>query len=395
MKYDFDRIIDRRGTLSHKWDNMAYEFPDNPDALPFWVADTDFACPEPIVKALMDRASHPIYGYSDWSDRTQTLAANWKKKRDGWEVDPGWITFSNGVVPALSAMVEAYTEPGDGVIIQPPVYYPFRESVENNGRIVRENPLVYDEEKWNINFEELEELAAEPGTKLFLLCHPLNPVSRVLEREELIKIAEICEKNHVILAVDEIHSDLVFPHKKFYSLASLDRRYEEFTITAMAPSKTFNVAGLQMSALIIPNQELRERFEKVMARRVYIPNLFGVVAFDAAYGNPECEEYLEQLLDYLWGNYLFVDEFLKNHMPGIKCQKPDATYLLWMDFRELGLDDRELADFCLKEGNVALDGGVWFGKGGSGFMRMNIGCPRSLVKKGLEQLQAAYIKRKF
>lgn len=394
MKYNFDEVLDRHGTLSHKWDNMPNEFPDNPDAIPFWVADMDFPCPRPVVEAVKQRAAHPVYGYSDISAKSQQLAAKWEK-RHGWEVDPSWVTFSNGIVPALSAIVETYTKPGEGVIIQPPVYYPFRQSIENNDRKVVENPLVYEDGRWGINFEELAALAAEPDTKLLLLCHPLNPVSRVLEEKELRQIADICLENHVILAVDEIHADLVFPHKTFYSLAGLDKRYEEITITAIAPSKTFNIAGLQMSAIIIPNRDLLKRFEKTMERRVYIPNLFGVVAFDAAYEDPECEEYLGQLLVYLWDNYLFVDEYLKQHMPRIKCQKPDATYLLWLDCRELGLEDEELESFCLKEGGVAFDAGRWFGEGGSGFMRLNIGCPRSLLQKGLDQLKNAYTKRKF
>lgn len=394
MIYNFDEMLNRHGTLSHKWDNMSYEFPDNPEAIPFWVADMDFACPRPVVEAVKKRAEHPIYGYSDISNKSRQLAANWQK-RNGWEVDPSWITFSNGIVPALSAMVETFVKPGEGVIIQPPVYYPFRESVENNGCKVIENHLIKKEGQWEINFEELAYQAADPNNKLLLLCHPLNPVSRVLEKEELQRIAEICLENHVILAVDEIHSDLVFPHKKFYSLAGLDKRYEQITITAMAPSKTFNIAGLQMSAIIIPNRDLFEKFEKTMVRRVYIPNVFGVVAFDAAYGDPECEEYLRQLLVYLWDNYLFVDAYLKEHMPKIKCQKPDATYLLWLDCRELGLEDEELERFCLKEGGVAFDAGRWFGKGGSGFMRINIGCPRSLLRQGLDQLKYAYQKRNF
>lgn len=394
MKYNFDEAPDRHGTLSHKWDYMKYKFPDNPDAIPFWVADMDFACPQPVVEAVKKRAEHPIYGYSDISDQSRQLVANWQK-RNGWRADPSWVTFSNGVVPALSAMIESFTKPGEGVIIQPPVYYPFREAVENNGRKVVKNHLIQEDGVWKINFDELAEQAADPDNKLLLLCHPLNPVSRVLDQEELRRIAEICLKNNLIVAVDEIHSDLVFPHKTFYSLASLDKRYEQITATAVAPSKTFNIAGLQMSAVIIPDRELREKFETVMARRVYIPNLFGAAAFDAAYGDPECEEYLSQLLAYLWDNYLFLDTCLKEHMPKIKCQKPDATYLLWLDCRRLGLGDRDLEDFFLKKAGIALDAGHWFGKGGSGFMRINIGCPRSLLAKGLEQLKDAYKRENF
>lgn len=394
MRYDFDQVLDRHGTLSHKWDNMQNAFPDNPAAIPFWVADTDFACPRPIVEAVRKRAEHPIYGYSDISEQSPRLVADWQK-RNGWEVDPSWVIFSNGVVPTLSAIVETFTEAKDGVIIQPPVYYPIREVVENNGRKVIENHLILENGRWGIDFEQLVRQAKDPDNTLMILCHPLNPVSRVLDKEELRQIGQICLENHLILVVDEIHSDLVFPHKTFYSLAGLDKCYEKITVTAVAPSKTFNIAGLQTSALIIPDRELFDMFQETMARKVYIPNLFGAAAFEAAYGDPECEEYLRQLLVYLWDNYLFLDTYLKENMPKIRCQKPDATYLLWLDCRELGLDDRELEIFYLKEGGIALDAGHWFGKGGSGFMRINIGCPRSLLEKGLDQLKNAYVKRDF
>lgn len=396
MKYNFDEMIDRNGTLSYKWDGRSIDYPENPDALPYWIADTDFPCPRPIVKAVQERAAHPIYGYSKVSDDSRALIAAWELKRNHWKADPSWVTFTNGIVPALSAMVAAFTEPGDGVIIQPPVYYPFRESVINNGRNLVKNDLIFDGEKWNINFEELETLAARPENKLLLFCHPLNPVSRVLSEEELRRIGEICVKHHVILAVDEIHSDLVYRHRTFHSIAAISKEIEANCIVAASPSKTFNIAGLQLSAIIIPNETLRKKFEAETTKRVlYITNLFGATAFQAAYSDPECEEYLEQLIDYLWDNYLFVDQFLKEHMPKIKCQKPDATYLLWLDFRDLNLSAEELQKFCLMEGNIALDVGAWFGGDGEGFMRLNIGCSRQLLEKGLTQLYDAYRKRGF
>lgn len=395
MRYDFDQVIDRFNTLSYKWEARDINFPDNPNALPFWIADMDFQCPEPIVKAIQQRAAHPIYGYSKLSDDSQIVLANWQKKRKNWNVKKEWITFSNGIVPALNAIVTSYTKLGEGVIIQPPVYYPFRDAVVNNGRKLVNNELVFDGEKWKINFEELESLAAEENNKLLLLCNPLNPVSRVLDKEELLKIANICMENQVLIAVDEIHSDLVYRHCHFYSMASLGEDIAQNCITATAPSKTFNIAGLQMSALIIPNEELRAAFEKEMERRVFIPNLFGAVAFQAAYSNPECEEYLEQLIDYLWDNYLFLDDFLKRRMPKIKCQKPEATYLLWLDFRELGMTGTELVKFCLEEANIAFDIGEWFGGQGDGFMRINTGCPKVLLEKALVQLEEAYKKRGY
>lgn len=396
MNYNFDEIIDRSGTLSYKWDGRSIDYPENPEALPFWIADTDFPCPRPIVKAVQKRAAHPIYGYSKVSDDSRHLIAAWEKKRNGWDAKPEWVTFTNGIVPALSAIVAAFTKPGDGVIIQPPVYYPFQESVLNNDRTVVNNDLIFDGEKWTINFEELEELAARPENKVLLFCHPLNPVSRVLSEEELRRVGEICVRHHVILAVDEIHSDLIYRHCTFHSMAALSKEIEQNCIVATSPSKTFNIAGLQLSAILIANEELRNAFEKETTKRVlYMANLFGATAFQAAYSDPECEEYLEQLMDYLWDNYLFLDQYLKEHMPKIKCQKPDATYLLWLDFRELGLSNEELQKFCLEEGNIALDVGAWFGGDASGFMRLNTGCSRTLLKQGLDQLAAAYRKRGF
>lgn len=396
MKYDFDSTTDRMGTLSYKWEMMNEEFPANPQALPFWIADMDFPCPRPIVRAIQKRAEHPIYGYSKQADESPKLIAEWEKKRNGWDVSPEWVTFTNGVVPALSCAVAAYTEPGDGVIIQPPVYYPFHKVIANNGRKLVENPLVYDGEKWGIDFDDLERLAAKPENKLLLFCHPLNPVSRVLSREELERLADICIRHQLIVMADEIHSDLIFRHCKFHSFAGLGKEIEKLCVVATAPSKTFNVAGLQMSAIIIPDEKLREKFITVTDRRVlYMASLFGAVGFKAAYSDPECEEYLEQLIDYLWDNYLFLDKYLKESMPKIKCQKPDGTYLLWLDFAELGMDEDELETFCLKEAGIAFDAGKLFGGGCGQYMRINIGCPRKHLEKALGQLEAAYKKRGF
>ncbi len=396
MKYNFDRVIDRHETLSYKWETGSNSYPANPDALPFWIADMDFPCPQPIVDAIQKRAAHPIYGYSKVADDSAELVAAWEKKRNGWNAKAEWVLFTNGIVPALSVMAEAFTEPGDGIIYQPPVYYPFKEVIQNNGCTAVENRLIFDGKKWDINFNELEVLAQNPRNKVLFLCHPLNPVSKVLDKEELEKIADICLRNHVIIVVDEIHSDLIYKHCKFTSLAGLGPEVEQNCAVCTSPSKTFNIAGLQMSAIFVPNKSLRNRVENVIDKRVlYIAPLFGAVGFEAAYKYPECEEYLDQLLDYLWNNYLFLDSYLRQNMPKIHCQKPDATYLLWLDCRELGLSEDELEKFFLEEAGIALDVGKDFGLNGMGFMRINIGCPRSTLKKGLDLLLKAYVKRDF
>ena len=370
-----------------------YEFPDNPDVLPFWLADMDFPCPVEITEAIQKRASHPIYGYSFAEDHLSELTAQWQKKRNGWSVEPEWVTFSNGVVPALNAIITAFTKSGDGVIIQPPVYYPFREAIENNFRKTFNNPLVYDGTRWIIDFEGLESLAGMPENKLLFLCSPHNPVSRSFEREELLRIGRICLENNVIIISDEIHSDLIFRHCRHTPIASLSKEISDITITAVSPSKTFNTAGLQMAAVIVSNAELRKAFETDMERRNYIPNLFGVVAFEAAYANQGCVEYLEQLIDYLWENYLFVDDYLKKHLPKIKCQRPEATYLVWLDCSGLGLEPKELEEFFISEAGVAFDCGSWFGGNASEYMRLNIACPRSILKQCLDRIKAACEKR--
>lgn len=394
MKYNFDQVPDRMNTFSYKWDCNKEEFPHRPDAIPMWVADTDFPCPVEIVNAIRNRAEHPIYGYSTLAEDSERLVAAWQKNRNGWEIDPSWVTYTNGVVPALSMAVRAFAKVGEGVIIMSPVYYPFKNTVVGNHRVLRENHMKYDGERWGIDFEELEKLAAMPDTKLLLLCNPHNPLCRVLEKEELLRIGEICLKHQVLIMSDEIHGDLVFKGFRHIPIASLSSQISNITITATAPSKTFNIAGLQMSAIICENEELRNKFLEALGFE-NIASVFGAVGLKAAYGEPGCVEYLEQLLEYLWGNYLALDEGFKKDMPKIQVQRPEATYLMWLDCRELAMTDEELYHFFVEEAGVGIEMGNLFGGNTAGYVRMNIGCSRVTIEECPRRLEQAYKNHGF
>ena len=395
LKYCFDAVPSRIGTMSYKWDARAREFPSRPDALPMWVADTDFACPDAIVKAVQKRAAHPIYAYSMLGDHFSQLVADWQWRRNGWAIAPEWVTYCNGIVPALNLAIQALTDVGEGVIIQPPVYYPFKNSVVNHGRQLLENPLLYDGNRWVINYEQLEQLAARPECKVLLLCSPHNPVSRVFTREELTRVGELCLKHHVTIVADEIHSDLIYTGHRHIPIASISPEISQITLTATSPSKTFNIAGLQISSIIIEDPTLRQRFERALECYVYIPNLFGSVALEAAYSDPECEDYIAQLMAYLWDNYLLLDSRLRAYTPKIKCQKPEATYLMWLDCRALHLSDDALRAFFVEEAGLGIELGSLFGQAGEGFVRMNIGCTRAAVAQAVDQLVKAYKSRNF
>lgn len=389
MKYDFDHVPDRRGTYSFKWDTRAKEFPDNPDVIPMWVADTDFPCPEEIASGIMERARHPIYAYSTLNPESSQFVADWQKRRNQWEIDPLWVSYSAGVVPAINRAVHAFTERNEGVIIQPPVYYPFKNTVVGSGRVLLENNLLYNGERWVIDYEGLEKLASREDAKLLIFCNPHNPVGRVYTEEELRKVGNICLKHGITIFSDEIHSDLIFQNDRHIPIASLSNAIRDITITAMAPSKTFNIAGLQISTLIISNDTLKKRLDCVDSE-FFIPNLFAAVALDKAYSSPGCEEYVEELMAYLWENYLLLDDGLRTQAPEIKCQKPEGTYLLWLDCRNLALNETELWKFFVVKAGVGIELGSAFGKSGKGFVRMNIGCTKATIQECVNRIAKAY-----
>ena len=381
MKYDFDRVIDRTDTDSLKWDkHFLKEKFKTDDILPLWVADMDFQCPQPVIDALKKRAAKEIYGYS-WHKTPAYLnaVANWMKRRHDWEINTDWIVFSPGIVPAIYMLIQTFSNLGEKVIIQPPVYYPFFTAIENNGRQKLTNQLHYENKKYTFDFEDFEEKAKDPLTKMFILCSPHNPVGRVWTEKELRRLGDICLENDVLIISDEIHHDLILSGYGHTLFSTISKEFEKNTIMCTAPSKTFNLAGLQTSNIIIPDNKMRESFTNTMLNRngVMIPNAFGIVALMAAYN--EGEDWLDQVLKYIEANFKFLREFIREKLPDVDFIDPEGTYLAWLDFNRLGMDEEELREFLLKKAKIALDEGSIFGPGGEGFERINVACPRSIL----------------
>lgn len=386
MQYNFDEVIDRSGTNSTKWDKATLEEKfDEPNALPFWVADMDFKAAQPIIDAIIERTEHGIFGYSTRTDSYYDAIINWTKKRFGWEIDKRWIEYTPGVVPAINFFVQAYCEIGDKVLIQQPVYYPFSDAIKNNGCSLVNSELIYNGETYEIDFQDFERKAKDPKVKMFILCNPHNPISRVWKKKELIKLGKICIENNILVISDEIHNDLIYPKYKHIMFASISNEFALNSITCTAPSKTFNLAGLQASNIIIPNKKIMEEFREILLKNnIGAQSPLSMTALEAAYNYGE--EWLEQLLEYLEGNISFIKEYLKIHLPKAKLIEPQATYLGWIDLREYESNGEKLEKTIIEKGKVAFDGGTWFGSGGAGFMRINYACPRVLLEEGLQRL---------
>ncbi len=384
MKYDFDMVIDRSRTHSVKWDSAEKIFKAQ-GILPMWVADMDFTAPQPVIEALKRRAEHGIFGYSDPAPSYYESILRWMKSRHGWEFPSDWIVFSPGVVPALYNLVKMLTEPGDQVMIQSPVYPPFFHAVERNGCVIVDSPLVIRGGRYEMNFTDMEEKLAS-GVKVFILCNPHNPVGRVWTEEELRELLRLCRRYHVVVLSDEIHGDLIYPgHRHVPLLKVAEEGMADQVIVCTAPSKTFNLAGLQTANLMVPNPAYRSALRKVMAGGVHEPNAFGIAALEAAY--TEGEPWLEQLISYLQGNLDYMEEFIRERMDKVKMFRPEGTYLVWLDFRSLKMNGEELQEFLIRECRVGLNAGYTFGPGGEGFARVNIACPRSTLQAGLERLE--------
>ncbi|NMA85941.1 MAG: pyridoxal phosphate-dependent aminotransferase [Tissierellia bacterium] len=389
MKYNFDQIIDRKNTNSTKWEpEVLEEMFGTSDVLPFWVADMDFKVAQPIIDAVVERAKHGIYGYAVRTDSYFDAIINWTSNRFGWEIEKDWIEYTPGVVPAINFILQTLGKSGDKVLIQEPVYYPFKRSIVNNGLEPVINLLKNNNGKYEINFEDFEEKIKDPDTKFFILCNPHNPVGRIWSREDLIKIGNLCLENNVFVIADEIHNDLVYSGNSHTIFASINEDFAMNSITCTAPSKTFNLAGMQASNIIIPDSKIMEEYRKTIEKHnIGGQNPLSIVALEAAYNYGE--EWLEELLVYLEGNIEFISDYLEKHLPKARFKKPEATYLAWIDLREYETNGERLEKIIIEKGKVAFDGGSWFGEGGQGFVRVNFACPRNLLKEGLSRMVKA------
>ena len=387
QKYNFDEIVRREGTNSIKYDARESVFGDK-NVLPLWVADMDFRTPDFIVDAIKKRMEHEIFGYSLRPDSYYKSIISWMKRRHNWEIQKSWISFSPGVVAGLTFAIETFSKPGDGVIVQPPVYFPFFDSVNGTKRKMVENPLTIVNGRYTFDFDDLKS-KIEKDTKLLLLCNPQNPGGMVWTREELTELTNICIKNNIIIISDEIHSDIIFKGQKHIPIASLSDEVAKNSIVCMAPSKTFNVAGFSSSVIVIPDKLKSLRFKRALSvGHLEMGNLIGSVALEAAYNNGD--EWLDQMINYVWNNYLYLADFFAANLPKVRVMKPEATFLIWLDFNAYKMKDRELLKFITEKAGVGLNNGGKFGTGGDSWLRLNIGCPRSVLQEAIERIAKAF-----
>ncbi|WP_127495281.1 MalY/PatB family protein [Paenibacillus glycanilyticus] len=379
MKYDFDEVINRKNTNSFKWDSAK----DKKDIVPMWVADMDFKAADPILRALESKLQHGVFGYAHLPDAYYEAEINWWQKRHDFQIEKEWIAFSPGVIPALAAIIQAFTSQGDKVLIQAPVYNSFYTTIANNRREIVENELINTGDSYEIDFEDFETKASDEAVKLFILCNPHNPVGRVWRKDELERLSAICQKHGVLVVADEIHRDLVFEGQPYVPFASIDAFN---SITCTSPSKTFNIAGLKMANIITANKEYKDKFKKdLLMRGVHEPNTFGVEALIAAYNKGE--EWLDQLLVYLKANRDYFLSYIQEKLPRLKVITPHSTYLMWVDCRNLGIGSEELSRRLFEEAGLRINEGSTYGKAGDGFIRINIGCSRAILTEGLNRLE--------
>lgn len=399
MTFNFDEEINRFDTHCMKWE---FEFVDEQAAqsdranpqhgderlLPLWVADMDFRSPPAVVEALEERAAHGVFGYSIPADCYYEAVQDWMVRRYGRSINRDWLVITPGVNTAMKMLVQTFTSPGDKVILQPPVYHPFYHAVEDNCRIVARNSLILNGSRYEMDFDDLAKKAADPKTRLAFLCSPHNPVGRVWTPQELSRFGQICRENDVLVISDEVHADLIYDGNNFTSYATISDDFARESITCTAPSKTFNLAGLKLSNIIVQNEELRQQFAQTLKRcGIGSPNAFAIVAAEAAY----CygDEWLEAVMDYIEDNFRFLKAYLSEHLPQVRVIEPEGTYLVWVDFSALGLDPNERTALLMNEAKVWLNEGQTFGPEGADFERINIACPRSILADALERIKTA------
>ena len=386
MKFNFDKIIDRTNNFSAKWSEMNKNFGTN-DLLPMWVADMDFLTAPCVMEALKDRLEQGIFGYTTRPSSYNESIVNWLDNRFSWKINQEWLMFSPAVITSISLLIQNLTQKNDKIMIQEPVYSPFHNIVESNERNLVISPLVkLDDGSYVMDYEDIE--AKIKDVKVFILCNPHNPVGRVWTREELTRLGEICLKHNVLVISDEIHSDIILKNHKHTPFASISKEFSENTITCMAPTKTFNLAGLQSSFLVISNPYYYEVMDKAFSiLDIKRNNAFSLVATEAAYNYGE--DWLYELIKYIEDNVDFAIDYIKNHMPQLKVKKPEGTYLLWVDFSNLNVDKKDLKNALINKGRIALSDGSSFGIGGAGYYRINLACPRSMVLEGLKRIEFA------
>lgn len=386
----FDEVIDRTNTDSLKFD-FAVERKGRRDLLPLWVADMDFRLPEEVIEIIQARVAHGIFGYTSPKEDYQNAVKGWFLRHHGWKIESEWNTITPGVVYAISTAIRAFTEKGDAVIIQQPVYYPFRKCIVENGRKMVNSQLIYESGTYHMDFADFEQKVIAHKVKLFLLCSPHNPVGRVWTKEELERIGEICLRHQVRIFADEIHCDFTYPGYTHIPFAGIRKEFADHVIVGTSPSKTFNIAGLQVANILIPNEELRKKFQTEHAAAGYSqPNVLGLTAGQAVYENGDA--WYRELKEYLKGNLDFVRDFLKEHIPEIKLVEPQGTYLVWLDFRALGMTQQELEKVVVEDAKLWLDPGVIFGRETALFERINIASPRCIIEQAFRQLEEAVRK---
>lgn len=391
--YNFDTVVNRRNTNSLKWSEQFLEKNfANKDALPLWIADMDFKSAPGIIEEIQKVVDHGIFGYST-SERANEAFINWTERRHNWKIEEKWISNTPGIVFALNVAVQTYTKPGDSIIIQRPVYYPFTDAIENNGRKVSSSTLIIQNGNISVDFEDFERRAQDPKTTMFIMCSPHNPLSKIYSREDLVRMLDICKKNNVLVLSDEIHGDLIMPGEEFVSAGALGEEYYENLIVCMSPSKTFNLAGMQWSAIIIPNDTVRQQFQQALEHLgISLLNPIAFAAVAGAYNNSE--EWLDDVIHYIYNNYQYLKERLESNIEGIKVLDLQATYLAFVDFNALSLSQQELDNKIFVEAGVGLDGGNWFGPEGNGYMRFNLACSRTILDEAVSRIIQVVSKKK-